>query len=75
MVRVVTAIYDGQVLRPEQPLGVRANTRVRITVETDEQSPEASASFLETAQALNLEGPADWSENFEDYLYKHGQNA
>ena len=27
-------------------------------------------SFLEFAMSLNLEGPEDWSENLDDYLYR-----
>jgi hypothetical protein len=26
-------------------------------------------SFLREARALNLQGPADWSERLEEYLY------
>lgn len=33
--------------------------------------PESAAafSFIDTALALNLDGPPDWSENLEEYLY------
>ena len=27
-------------------------------------------SFLKFAMSLNLEGPEDWSENLDDYLYR-----
>ncbi|MBM3236027.1 hypothetical protein FJZ31_06975 [Candidatus Poribacteria bacterium] len=30
---------------------------------------DESLSFLQTARLLNLEGPADWSTNLEEYLY------
>ena len=26
-------------------------------------------SFLETAESLQLDGPSDWSENLDKYLY------
>lgn len=29
-------------------------------------------SFLKVAMSLNLEGPPDWSENLDEYLY-HGK--
>ena len=27
-------------------------------------------SFLDTAMSIHLEGPADWSENLDRYLYE-----
>ena len=68
----VNATYDGQVLRPDEPLSLPANSRVQITIEEiEETQPESCAgeSFLDTAQSLNLEGPPDWSERLEEYLY------
>lgn len=38
MSRTIEAVYDGEVLRPEEPLELQANTRVRITIETSTQS-------------------------------------
>ena len=68
MVQVIDATYDGTVIRPDKPLTLDANTRVRITVETIVEDRRPHRSFLRTAQALNLDGPADWSENFELYF-------
>lgn len=69
MSQTLEAIFDGTVLRPIEPLILEPNTRVRITVES-EQSPELKTrSFLQTARSLNLDGPSDWSERIEDYLY------
>jgi hypothetical protein len=31
--------------------------------------PVAAFSFIDTALALDLDGPPDWSENLEEYLY------
>lgn len=76
MTATLEAIFDGAVLRPEEPLALAANTRVRITLET---LPPATAtdtpprSFLQTARALRLDGPPDWSEKLDDYL--HGDKA
>lgn len=69
MTQTIHATFDGQVLRPEEPLALPPNTRVRITIETLEVPPSAAPSFLRTAQALNLQGPPDWSARFDDYLY------
>jgi predicted DNA-binding antitoxin AbrB/MazE fold protein len=75
MSQTVDAIFDGQVLRPEEPLALEPNTRVRITVETKAPGVVGSKSFLSTAQALDLEGPADWSERLDDYLYPESSNG
>lgn len=69
MVKTIDAVFDGEVLRPENPLALEPNTRVRITIETLESSTRKESSFLETARALNLEGPRDWSANVDSYLY------
>lgn len=69
MVRTIEAIFDGRVLRPENPLALEPNTRVRITIETVEPSPEKRSSFLDTARSLNLDGPPDWAVNVDAYLY------
>jgi predicted DNA-binding antitoxin AbrB/MazE fold protein len=65
----IQAVYDGAVLRPAEPLTLEPNTEVWVTIEDAPPAEEATASFLKTARALNLEGPADWSARLEDYLY------
>lgn len=68
MTQTLDATFDGHVLRPDQPVELAPNTRVRITIETVD-SPPKTASFLHTARSLKLQGPPDWSDHFEDYLY------
>ena len=70
MIKKIDAIFDGNVLRPAEPLDIEPNTRVRITVDVPETRAKPNGSFLETAQGLNLDGPADWSENIDSYLYR-----
>jgi predicted DNA-binding antitoxin AbrB/MazE fold protein len=68
MIKVIEAVYDGSVLRPQTDIELAPNTRVRLTVEFDDpQTPKKS--FLETARSLKLTGPVDWSENLDHYLY------
>ena len=73
MVKTIEAMFDGAVFLPAEPIQLEPNTRVRITVETSLPVTEEPASFLDTARALNLKGPRDWSANFHQYLY--GQDA
>lgn len=69
MTRTVNATFDGDVLRTDEPVDLEPNTRVRVTIEAVESPAEETVSLLDIAAGLNLEGPADWSERFEDYLY------
>ena len=65
------ATFDGHVLRPEEPIHLAPNTRVRLTVEPASPEPRSAkpVSFLDTARSLDLEGPSDWSERLDEYLY------
>jgi predicted DNA-binding antitoxin AbrB/MazE fold protein len=69
MVRTIEAVFDGKVLRPDDPLTLEPNTRVRITIETVESATDKITSFLHTARSLKLDGPPDWAANLETYLY------
>lgn len=69
MTETIEAVYDGEVFLPTKPVLLTPNTRVRITVETLLSNEGESTSFLQTARSLNLQGPPDWSENLDEYLY------
>ena len=69
MSQTLDAIYDGSVFRPDQPIELEPNTRVRITIEPASTSEERPESFLRVARSLNLDGPSDWSSRIDDYLY------
>ena len=72
----LNAVYDGKVFKPEGPLDLKANIRVRITVEAleIEKSKPKKRSFLQTALSFKISGPPDWSARLEDYLYE-GRNT
>lgn len=67
--KTVEAVFDGEVLRPQEPLELEPQTRVRITLVEVAPPKAGSRSFLQTARSLELSGPPDWSERIEDYLY------
>ena len=69
MTETIEALFDGQVFRPNKPVKLKPNTRVRMVIEPMPPVEDKAASFLRTAKALNLEGPPDWSANIDDYLY------
>lgn len=72
-----TAIYDGEVLRPDEPIDLEPNTRVQITIEPIPTQPirKRKYSFIKTALSLNLQGPPDWSARIDDYLYGQDSNS
>ena len=67
MTKSIEAVFDGVALRPDEPLELPPNTRVRLTIESL-PAPGEAGSFLRTARNLRLTGPADWSANLETYL-------
>jgi hypothetical protein len=67
MTKSIEAVFDGVTLRPDKPLELPPNTRVRLTIESP-TVPAQPRSFLDTALGLALSGPRDWSANLEDYL-------
>lgn len=69
MSRAIDAVYDGKVFRPSEPVTLKPNTRVKIVLDTEEEEQDKPESFLQTARALNLEGPVDWARDVDDYLY------
>jgi hypothetical protein len=69
MVKTIEAVFDGKVLRPDDPLGLEPNTRVRLTIETVSPEARSTKSFLRVARSLKLDGPQDWAVNLETYLY------
>lgn len=75
MTKTLFATFDGEVLRPEEPVSLAPNTRVRVTIEITEEREAPSASFLRTAQELDLDGPADWSARMEECLYGEAERG
>lgn len=65
----IEAVFDGRAFHPSEPVPLEPNTRVRITVEAVDVDENGRRSFFRTASALGIEGPPDWAENLEEYLY------
>lgn len=75
MSQTLDATFDGNVFRPDQPIELEPNMRVRITIEPTPISEEKSESFLRVARSLNIDGPRDWSTRLDDYLYGPNENG
>jgi hypothetical protein len=82
MTTTLYATFDGEVLRPEGPIPLDPDTRVRVTIEEESTAAEASAagdsdpySWLHILESANLDGPPDWSERLHHYLYGEGARS
>jgi hypothetical protein len=71
MAKTIEAVFDGTALVPDEPLDIKANTRVRLTIEAMPGKTGEPYSFFEVAKAQKLQGPEDWSVNLDHYLYGH----
>lgn len=70
MSKTLTAVFDGDVLRPDSPLDLEANTRYVITIQSVVQ-PIAEGDAWDVLEALTgtVEAPNDWSSEHDHYLY------
>ncbi len=69
MKRDVQAYFDGEVLRPNEPLDLVPNRHYRVTVEDEapEGQPGILDDILDLAQDLDL--PPDFAAQHDHYLY------
>ena len=63
------AHFDGKVLRPEEPLDLKSNVRYHITIEDEESIAKQSIWEVLTEFSGKIDGPKDWSEEHDHYLY------
>jgi hypothetical protein len=69
MTRTIEAIFDGKVFRTSEIVTLEPNTPVQIVIDEKPPCKEKSKSFLSVARSLRLQGPKDFSENIDEYLY------
>ena len=68
---ITTAIFDGEVLRPEKPLELEANCRYTITINKVEEKTDKKEDAWDVLESLigTVEMPPDWSLEHDRYLY------
>lgn len=69
MTTTLDATFDGLVIRPDEPLALPPNTRLRVTLESLQPVASEPGAFIRAALGANLPGPADGSSRLDDYLY------
>jgi hypothetical protein len=70
MNKTVTAVFDGQVLRPDSPLDLEPNERYVITI-GDVSAPPSDGDVWKVLDSLTgtVEAPSDWASEHDHYLY------
>ena len=68
MFKTLHVIFDGKVLRPEEEVNLEPNTRYIVTIEREERDEPDLWDVL-SELAGTVEGPQDWSEQHDHYLY------
>ena len=69
MTKTLHVIFDGKVLRPEKPPDLEPNTHYIVTVESREAPEEKNLWEVLSNLTGTVEGPEDWSQEHDYYLY------
>lgn len=65
----VRAHFDGKQIQLDEPVKLKPDTRLLITVLNEEKPEDKTLFELLEAPIGNIEGPEDWSVNHDHYLY------
>ena len=70
MGKTLTAVFDGEVLRPDSPVDLKLNARYQVTIEREVQEV-GDGNAWDTLEGLigTIEGPEDWAAEHDHYLY------
>lgn len=70
MEKTIDATFDGEVFRPDEPVDLEPNTKVKIQLNVMEKRETGEPySFFEFAQSIDIDLPPDFATNLNDYLY------
>lgn len=72
------AVFEGNVLKPEAAVDLEPNARYLVTIERQEERGEQSLWDVLSRFSGTVEGPEDWSEEHDHYVYgipKRGKGA
>jgi hypothetical protein len=67
--KTLHVVFDGKVLRPEELVDLEPNARYLVTIEHKEAMGEQSLWDVISEFSGMVEGPEDWSEEHDHYLY------
>jgi len=69
--KVLTVVFDGEVLRPDTPAELKPNTRYLIRVQEALPATQERGDAWSTLESLagTIEAPRDWASEHDHYLY------
>ena len=68
MTKTMHVIYDGKVLKPCEPVDLEPNVEYTVIIKSKEKKNKNFCDVLKSI-AGTVEGPEDWSEEHDHYLY------
>ena len=82
MEKILNATYDGEVFRPDEPVDLASNTKVKIIIEDEEETPKKLKlvempkkgkgepyAFLKYLESVSIDAPPGFASNLDEYLY------
>ncbi|MDI6751496.1 MAG: hypothetical protein QME07_01365 [bacterium] len=69
MTKTLHAVFDGKVLRPEETVDLEPDTSYIVTVNKKDSLESQNLWSVLSDLAGKVEGPSDWSEEHDHYLY------
>jgi hypothetical protein len=69
MTKTLHAIFDGEVLRPEEAVELKPNTSYTVIIKQEESLKSRNLWRVLSDLAGKIEGPSDWSREHDHYLY------
>lgn len=79
MEKILDATYDGEVFRPDEPIDLASNTKVKVIIEEKPkklklvEKPKKGKgepyAFLRYARSVSIDAPLDFASNLDEYLY------
>ncbi len=82
MEKILDATYDGEVFRPDEPVDLASDTKVKVIVEDKVEEPKKLKlvempkkgnakpyAFLRYARSVSIDAPPDFASNIDEYLY------
>lgn len=66
----IEATFDGEVFRPDEKVELEPNTKVKLQLVVKEKKKTGEPhSFIKYLRSVNIDAPADFATNIDDYLY------
>ena len=69
MEKIVNATFDGEVFRPDEPVDLEPNTKVRLQLTVKKKKSGKPGVFLDYILSVSIDAPPDYATNIDDYLY------